>query len=606
LSLPLESYALLGDMHAAALVSTNGSIDWLTMPRFDSGSCFSALLGTPSDGHWSLSPAVPYRTSRRYRGDTLVLETTFASANGRATLVDCMTILGGRRHVLRLIEGVEGEVPFEGVFVPRFDYGSIVPWIELQDGRVVAIGGPDALVLHTNVPQTSADGEVRCQFTVRAGERMPFELTYFESHRTVPGSADVAGAIRRTEESWNVWSARCTYRGPYRDAVMRSLIVLKALTYAPTGGIIAAPTTSLPETLGGVRNWDYRYCWLRDSTFTLLALKNAGYHDEAAAFIAWLLRAVAGDPAKMQIMYGVAGERRLDERELPWLAGYEGSRPVRTGNAAYKQFQLDVYGEIGDALGQVLRSEAQVEPFLPIVLHDVAEFISAHALDDPDRSMWEIRGRARQFTESKAMAWSALDRAVKGVEAGLFEGPLEKWRARRDELHARILRRGYDAARGTFTQSYGSGDVDASLLLLPQIGFLPADDPRILGTVAAIERNLVEGPFVKRYLTRAAGANVDGLPEEEGAFLACSFWLVNYYVLVGRRAEATTLFEQLLALRNDVGLLSEEYDVAAKRQVGNFPQAFSHLAIVNAAHNLASDEGPVFQRSDRSATVPGA
>jgi GH15 family glucan-1,4-alpha-glucosidase len=598
--LPIESYALIGDMRSAALVSLEGSIDWLAWPRFDSGSCFTALLGTPDDGRWVLAPVQEFTSKRRYRGDTLVLETTFSTTSGRARVVDCMAILDEQRHLMRLVEGLEGEVEFEGVFAPRFDYGSIAPWLTVRDDHAIAIGGPDALVLRSDAVLTQVDRAVHSRFSVKPDEQVAFKVLYFPSHLPVPEGKDVPDAIHRTQRRWEEWAARCTYDGPYRDAVMRSLIVLKALTYAPTGGIIAAPTTSLPEELGGVRNWDYRYCWLRDSTFTLLALKNAGFHEEAAGFAGWLLRAVAGDPADLQIMYGVAGERRLDERTLPWLSGYGGAQPVRIGNAAYQQFQLDVLGEVGDALWQVLRSRLHFDPTLKAVLHDVIDYIHKSCRSGRDRGMWEVRGRPRHFTESKAMAWSALDRVVKGIEEGQFEGPLEEWRAERDALYAQILRRGYDSERNTFTQSYGHPELDASLLLLPQIGFLPPDDPRIAGTVAAIEKELAQGPFVKRYSTTAGDKNTDGLPGGEGAFLACTFWLADYYALVGRYDEATALFEQVLALRNDVGLLSEEYDIERKRLVGNFPQAFSHLALVNTAHNLTLREGPARQRSGQA------
>jgi GH15 family glucan-1,4-alpha-glucosidase len=598
----LESYALLGDTEGAALVSLSGSIDWLGLPRFDSPSCLTALLGTAEDGRWSLSPRSPFQTQRRYRDGTLVLETTFTTKRGSARLVDCMSMTQGRHRVLRLVTGLRGTVEFKCLFAPKFDYGSIVPWFTVDGSQVVAIGGADALVLRTPVPVELSDGTIHAHFAIKAKERLGFALTYYRSHETAPENGDVEAAIDETAAWWAAWSSRCTYRGPHRDAVLRSLIVLKALTYAPTGAIVAAPTTSLPEALGGVRNWDYRFCWLRDATFTILALLNAGYPDEASAFSTWLLRAIAGDPSKLQIMYGVAGERRLEETELPWLPGYQNSRPVRIGNAAFAQFQLDVYGEVIDALWQAVRGGMAPHPTFWAMLRRILDYVEDHWQEPAEHGMWEIRGEPRHFTQSKVMAWVAFDRAVKAIEAGAFDGPLEKWKSLREQIKAEILERGYDAAQQTFTQYYGSSDVDASLLLLTQVGFLPPDDPRMLGTIRAIERELYDAPFVQRYPVSSVHPNVDGLPGEEGAFLACSFWFADNLALIGRRHEAVTLFEQLLALRNDVGLLSEEYDVKEKRLVGNFPQAFSHLALVNTAYNLSRYEAsPAVQRSDPAA-----
>jgi GH15 family glucan-1,4-alpha-glucosidase len=597
MSEPIENYALLSDMHACALVSATGSVDWLATPRFDSPSCFTALLGTPADGRWTLVPTAPFSSQRRYRGETLVLETTFKTVEGEARVVDCMTLPRQNRELVRVVEGLRGEVTFDSMFAPRFDYASIAPWLSGEAQTVVAVGGPDALVLHAPVALTIAQTEARARFTVHAGEHAAFSITYFPSHLPVPNQFDAEVAVRETEAWWSAWSARCSYRGPYREAVVRSLITLKALTYEPTGAIVAAPTTSLPEALGGVRNWDYRYCWLRDATFTLLALLNAGYNEEATAFTNWLLRAIAGDPAKLQIMYGVAGERRLEEYKLPWLVGYETSQPVRIGNAAFAQFQLDVYGEVIDALWQAIRSGMPPHPAFWTMLRGILDYVARHWERPADNGMWEIRGKPQHFTHSKVMAWVAFDRAVKAVEANEFEGPVEEWRVLRDRIHAEVIELGYDSNRGTFTQYYGSEQLDASLLLLTQVGFLPADDPRIRGTVDAIQRELRDTSFVARYSTEPR-RNVDGLPSGEGAFLACSFWLVDNLTLMGRRTEAQMLFEQLLALRNDVGLLSEEYDVGRRRLVGNFPQAFSHLALVNSAYNLSRYEGPAVQRSN--------
>jgi GH15 family glucan-1,4-alpha-glucosidase len=603
MSEPLEAYALLGDMHGTALVSRAGSVDWLALPRFDAPSCLTALLGTAADGRWSLTPLATFTAERRYRGETLVLETAFTAPGGAARVVECMTLGSERRRLVRLVEGISGEVAFDCTFLPRFDYGSIAPWLTAHDNTIVALGGPDGLVLRAPVPLTVTGSEVRARFTVRAGERVPFALTYVPSHEHVPEPFDVVKAIAETEAAWSAWSSRCTYRGPYREAVIRSLLVLKALTYAPTGAIVAAATTSLPERIGGVRNWDYRFCWLRDATFTILALLNGGYADEAVAFTGFLLRSIAGDPSMVQIMYGVTGERRLEEYELPWLCGYENSRPVRIGNAAYAQFQLDVYGEVIDALWQAIRAGMKPHPAFWPMLRGIVNYVGRHWQQPADRGMWEVRGDPQHFTESKVMAWVAFDRAVKAIEAGSFEGPLEEWRALRDRIHAEVLEKGYDAKRNTFTQYYGSEQLDASLLLLSHVGFLPPDDPRIVGTVEAIERELCGGPFVRRYSTDPS-CNVDGLPGDEGAFLACSFWLVDNLALLGRYTEARRLFEQLLTLRNDVGLLSEEYDVRNGRLVGNIPQAFSHLALVNSAYNLARGEGPAVQRAEEAAPPP--
>jgi GH15 family glucan-1,4-alpha-glucosidase len=583
MSTPVEDCALIGDCHGAGLVSKAGSLDWLCVPRFDSAACFAALLGNPEHGHWSIAPrSGAVRTRRRYVGDSLVLETEFETPEGVVALIDCMPPDSEWVDVVRIVEGRRGRVPMHMDLVIRFEYGSVVPWVTRESEGLRAIAGPEMLHLRTPVQLESRDLATRADFDVAAGERVPFVMTFHPSHLAPPPAVDAESMHSATLRWWSRWSELSTYSGRYRDAVQRSLIVLKALTYAPTGGIVAAPTTSLPEQLGGSRNWDYRYCWLRDATITLYTLLLSGHTEEARAWREWLLRAIAGSPAQIQIMYGLGGERRLTEYELPWLPGYEGSRPVRVGNAAHGQLQLDVYGELLDAMHQC-RCRG---------LESVAGWRLERALLDflesnwqlPDRGIWEVRGASRQFTHSKLMAWVAFDRAVQAVERFGRDGPAERWRAIADEIHREVCARGFSQRRGAFTQSYGSDDLDASLLLMPLVGFLPASDPRVKGTVAAIERDLMVGGLVERYHARP---EVDGLPEGEGAFLACSFWLVDNLVLQGRQKDAELLFERLLALRNDVGLLSEEYDVAHQRQVGNFPQAFSHLALVDAAQALS-------------------
>jgi GH15 family glucan-1,4-alpha-glucosidase len=592
--LPLEDYALLGDCETAALVGRDGSIDWLCLPRFDSGACFSALLGTPEHGRWLVAPAGEVRAvRRRYRDDTLVLETEFETAEGVVVLVDCMPPADGTHDVVRLVEGRRGRVKMRTELVIRFDYGSSVPWVQRSGGGIAAVAGPDLLRLETPVALRGEGFRTLGEFSVGEGERVPFTLTWSPSHLTPPPFADPVRAVAHTETFWRNWASRSTYRGPYRDAVVRSLVTLKALTYAPTGGIVAAPTTSLPEKIGGVRNWDYRYCWLRDATFTLYALLNAGYTDEALAWRNWLVRAVAGRPEQAQIMYGIGGERRLLEFEMPWLPGYEGSRPVRVGNAASQQFQLDVYGEVLDTLHLSRRLGLPADDAGWRVEAALGSYV-AKVWREPDEGIWEVRGPRRHFTYSKVMAWVALDRAVKSVEHFGLAGPVDKWRAARAAVHAEVCREGYDRDLKSFVQYYGGKSLDASLLLLPLVGFLPANDPRVLGTVAAIERTLMRDGFVDRYPTVEA---IDGLPPGEGAFLPCSFWLVDNYVLLGRRDEAQRLFERLAGLANDVGLLAEEYDPSLKRLVGNFPQAFSHISLVNSAKNLsAEDNGPAEHR----------
>jgi GH15 family glucan-1,4-alpha-glucosidase len=592
---PIEDYALIGDTHTAGLVSRHGSIDWLCLPRFDSPACFAALLGDRSNGRWLLAPAGPVReVRRRYQGDTLVLETEYRTDDGVVRVVDCMPPRQWDPDVARIVEGVRGRVPMRMELTIRFDYGSIVPWVRHIDGALHAVAGPDSVWLRTPVPVRGENWTSLADFTVAEGERVPFMLTWHASHRPAPRRIDPVQALGDTEAWWGQWASRIDYGGGWQDAVIRSLLTLKALTYAPTGGIVAAPTTSLPEQLGGVRNWDYRYCWLRDATFTLSALMLAGLADEATAWREWLLRAVAGKPRQMQILYGVGGERRITEQELDWLGGYEGSRPVRVGNAAVHQFQLDVYGEVMDTLhlGRHIGLESD-EPAWDLQ-QALLEFLESK-WREPDEGIWEIRGPRRHFTHSKMMAWVALDRAIKAVELSGHQGPVDRWRAVRRELHDEVCREGYDTERDTFVQFYGADHLDASLLLIPLVGFLPAGDPRVKGTVAAIQRELMVDGLVHRYPPEGS-QSVDGLPPGEGAFLACTFWLADNLALMGRREEALTIFERLLTLRNDVGLLAEEFDPASGRQLGNFPQAFSHVALVNTANYLSESPMPAWAR----------
>lgn len=596
--LRLEDYALLGDCETAALVGRDGSIDWLCWPRFDSDACFAALLGGPEHGHWRVAPVDPVlRVARRYRPGTLILETDFDTAAGGITLVDFMPLRGTMPDIVRLVIGRHGRVAVRSTLRPRFGYGRADPWLShTETGDTCAVAGPDMLVLHGPVGHTVADGAAVADVTVAAGERAAFVLTYAPSHQRPPKGVDPDAALADTESFWRGWSGRCTLRGPWTDAVTGSLVTLKALTYRPTGGIVAAPTTSLPERLGGVRNWDYRFCWLRDATFTLLALMNAGYTDEARSWRNWLLRAVAGNPQQMQIMYGLAGERRLIEWEADWLPGYEGARPVRIGNAAAHQHQLDVFGEVMDALHQARESglnDSEAGWHLQRVLMDHLEAI----WERPDEGIWETRGGPEPFTYSKVMAWVALDRAVKGIEHFGLDGPLDRWRALRRHIHDQVCERGFNAELGSFVQSYGARRLDAALLLLPLVGFLPADDPRVRGTVDAVERHLLADGLVLRY---DSARTDDGLPAGEGVFLACSFWLADNYLLQGRHREAVGLFRRLLDLRNDVGLLAEEYDPVNRRQVGNFPQAFSHIALINTAQALTTLCAGPHQRAGES------
>jgi GH15 family glucan-1,4-alpha-glucosidase len=590
----IEDYALIGDCETAALVGRNGSIDWLCLPRFDSPACFAALLGTPEHGRWQIAPATePKAIRRRYRGDTLVVETEFETDEGVVALIDAMPLRSGTPMLARLVEGRRGRVPLRMELVIRFDYGTRVPWVRRQEDGLSAVSGPDALRLRTPVELVGRDLRTIAEFTVGEGERVPFVMAWYRSHEPEPPALDAVTCVTETERFWSTWCARCDAPSEWREAIVRSLITLKALTYTPTGGLVAAVTTSLPEQLGGVRNWDYRFCWLRDATFALYALMTGGYVDEALAWRDWLLRAVAGAPAQAQIMYGLAGERRLSELELRELPGYEGAAPVRIGNAAHAQFQLDVYGEVLDTLYVARRAGLPPDENAWRVERALVEFVEKE-WREPDEGIWEVRGPRRHFTHSKVMAWVALDRAVKDCDRfGLPSEALAQWRRCRAEIHAEICARGFDADLGAFVQSYGSKLLDASLLMLPLVGFLPARDPRVIGTVKAIEGRLLEDGFVRRYET---DPGVDGLPAGEGAFLACTFWLADNLVLQGRDAEARAIFERLLSLRNDVGLLSEEYDVRAKRLVGNFPQGFSHVGVINTARNLSRNRSPAEQR----------
>jgi GH15 family glucan-1,4-alpha-glucosidase len=591
----IEDYALIGDCAAAALVGRDGSIDWLCWPRFDSDACLAALLGTPDHGRWQIAPwDDDARITRRYRPDTLILETRFECADGAVTLVDFMPLRAAHSRLVRLVVGERGRVAMQTELVLRFGYGAVVPWVTRVDGIWRAVAGPDMVVLHTPVHLTGHNLRTAGEFTVAAGETVPFVLTYVPSHAAAPPPLVARAALEETESFWRDWSKRCRPPPGCSEPVVRSLITLKALTYWPTGGLVAAPTAALPERVGGTRNWDYRFCWLRDATLTLLALMDAGYFDEAQAWRAWLVRAVAGSPEQVQIMYGIAGERRLTEWEIPWLPGYERSAPVRIGNAAYNQLQLDVFGEVMDALHQA-RS------------HGIAASESGWALQkaflahleriwtEPDQGIWEVRAEPRHFTYSKVMAWVAFDRAIKSARQFGLDGPVETWQSTAAAIHDDVMRRGFDRQLGSFVQSYGSKEFDASLLLLPCVGFLPPDHRYVRGTVRAIESRLLSDGFVLRYDTDGAS---DGLPAGEGAFLACSFWLVDAYILQERFTDARRLFDRLLALRNDVGLLSEQYDPGTGRLVGNFPQAFTHVALVNSAFNLTRSEKPAQQRAE--------
>lgn len=601
MALDIEDYALIGDCKAAALVSRRGSIDWLCWPRFDSDACHAALLGTSEHGRWQIAPRdETARVTRCYRPDTLILETRFECADGAVTLIDFMPVDTEHCHVVRLVSGEAGCVAMHTEFVIRFGYGAIVPWVTRLDNTTVrAVAGPDMVVLRTPVRLCGQNMRTIGEFSVRAGETIPFVLTNSQSHLPVPRPLDPISALQFTEKFWTEWAKKCQPAGGCTDAVTRSLITLKALTYRPTGGIVAAPTTSLPERLGATRNWDYRFCWLRDATLTLLALMAAGYYQEAQEWREWLLRAVAGSPDQVQIMYGIGGERRLTEWEIPWLPGYQLSSPVRIGNAASGQRQLDIFGEVMDVLHQARANEiaasesgwALQQAFLAHLENEWGK---------PDEGIWEVRSGRLHFTYSKVMAWVAFDRAIKSAKQFGLAGPIERWREVAAAIHADVCTRGIDPDRGCFVQSYGSNHLDASLLLLSQVGFLPPNDPRVLATLQAVEQELLLDGFVMRYDT---GATDDGLPPGEGAFIACSFWLVDAYVHQQRFEDAWELFDRLLNIRNDLGLLSEEYDPSARRLVGNFPQAFSHVALVNSAFNLTAVAKPEEQRA---APVPKA
>jgi GH15 family glucan-1,4-alpha-glucosidase len=594
----IEDYAVVGDLQTVALIGRSGSVDWLCFPRFDSGSCFSALLGTSDEGRWLIAPAAGgHAVDRRYRHQTLILESEWQTDTGRVRVIDFMPPRETKPDIVRIVEGLEGRVTMRTELVMRFDYGSIVPWVRrVDEGAIVAIGGPDGLVLRTPIELSPEAMTHTAEFIVEKGDRVPFVLTWFPSAERPPDGVDAEEALVQTEQSWLDWMGGCGYDGPYKSAVYTSLMVLKALTYAPTGAIVAAPTTSLPERIGGVRNWDYRFSWLRDATFTLYALMNAGFHDEARAWRDWLLRAVAGDPAKMQILYGVAGERRIPELELDWLPGYGGSRPVRVGNAAHEQFQLDVYGEMMDALHEARRHGLARDDHAWSLQRNVLDFLEG-AWDEPDEGIWEVRGPRRHFTHSKVLAWVAFDRGIEAVERWDRPGPVDRWRTMRAEIHEEVCREGFNVELNSFTQSYGSDALDASTLFIPLVGFLPPNDPRVVGTIEAIQRDLTRDGFVERY--RVEDQHVDGLPAGEGVFLPCSFWLVDALLMLERNDEARELFEKLLGVSNDLGLLSEEYDPAAKRLLGNFPQAFTHVGLVNSAYNISHHTGPTHQRGSR-------
>ncbi|HKD59452.1 MAG TPA: glycoside hydrolase family 15 protein [Terracidiphilus sp.] len=599
----IEDYGLIGDCESAALVARNGSIDWLCWPRFDSDACFAALLGTPENGRWLLAPASNVKnTSRKYRDHTLILETRFETVDGAVTVIDFMPPRTGHADLVRIVRGESGQVRMAMELTIRFDYGLSVPWISsIGNGLLHAIVGPHLIVVNGGVALAHSEGTVRAEFTINRGETIPFVIMHSPSHESAPLPISAGAALAQTEGFWRDWIAQCTYQGPVLEAVERSLIVLKALTYAPTGGIVAAPTTSLPEEIGGERNWDYRYCWLRDATFTLLAFMNAGFQSEARAWRDWLLRSVAGEASQDQIMYGIAGERRLFEWEVPWLPGYENSKPVRVGNAAATQLQLDVYGEVADAMHQARKSERSVSEQSAAIERDWISHLEKIWMQ-PDEGIWEVRGERLQFTHSKVMAWVAVDRAIKDFEQFRITGPLDHWRKLRDEIHAHVCRHGFNPAVGTFVQSYGSTALDASLLLIPLVGFLPASDPRVVATIEAIERKLVVDGFVMRYDLEKSD---DGLEGGEATFLLCSFWLVDCLIMLGRRGDAQHLFDRLLDVRNDLGLLAEEYDPVSVRQLGNFPQAFSHIGLVNSAVNLSRAIAPLSQRTDSEPSEVG-
>ncbi|KEF04121.1 glucoamylase [Streptomyces rimosus] len=591
----IEDYALIGDMQTAALVCRDGTVDWLCLPRFDSPAVFAGLLGTEENGFWRMGPAhgpegapVP-ADRRRYRGDSLVLESEWDTPRGTVRVIDFMPPReDATPQLIRIVEGVSGRVPMRSALRMRFSYGWVVPWVHKVDERTVAVAGPDAVWLDTEAETYGKDLTTYADFTVGPGERIAFTISWQPSHSRPPHVPEPEAALEATEDFWREWVDHCTYHGPYRDAVVRSLITLKALTYAPTGGIVAAPTTSLPEDIGGSRNWDYRFTWLRDAAITLSSLLRTGYREEARAWREWLLRAVAGDPENLQIMYGIAGERELGENELTWLTGYENSRPVRVGNGAAGQLQLDVYGEVTEALHLAHNTGLARNDYASLLQLKLIQWVEKH-WDEPDEGIWEVRGPRRHFVHSKVMTWVAVDRTIKLIESGDVDGPLDRWKQLRETIHREVCEKGYDKERNTFTQSYGSKELDASLLLIPQMGFLPPDDKRVIGTIEAIQRELgTEDGFILRYPTSGEDAGVDGLEGDEGAFLACSFWLADDLAMIGRVEEARILFEKLLSLRNDLGLLAEEWDSRLQRQVGNFPQAFSHVPLIDTALRLTA------------------
>ncbi|MFJ8751321.1 glycoside hydrolase family 15 protein [Streptomyces sp. NPDC102441] len=590
----IEDYALIGDMQTAALVCRDGTADWLCLPRFDSHAIFAGLLGTEENGFWRLGPARPEGAEppaadrRRYRGDSLVLESEWDTPRGTVRVTDFMPPRDGAPQLIRIVEGVSGRVPMRSELRMRFSYGRVTPWVHKVGDRTVAVAGPDSVWLDTDAETYGRNLTTYSDFTVAPGDRIAFTISWQPSHHEPPSVPEPESSLEATENFWREWVEQCTYHGPYREAVVRSLITLKALTYAPTGGIVAAPTTSLPEDIGGSRNWDYRYTWLRDAAITLSSLLRTGYREEARAWREWLLRAVAGDPENLQIMYGIAGERELGEAELDWLPGYENSGPVRVGNGAANQLQLDVYGEVTEALHLAHMTGLTRNDYAMGLQLKLISYLEKH-WDEPDEGIWEVRGPRRHFVHSKVMAWVAVDRTIKLIESGDVEGPLERWLQLRDDIHRDVCERGYDPERNTFTQSYGSQELDASLLLIPQMGFLPPDDKRVIGTIEAIQRELsTEDGFVLRYPTEGDDAGVDGLEGDEGAFLACSFWLADDLAMIGRVDEARRLFEKLLSLRNDLGLLAEEWDSGLQRQVGNFPQAFSHVPLIDTALRLTA------------------
>ncbi|MEU6810704.1 glycoside hydrolase family 15 protein [Streptomyces sp. NPDC046831] len=590
----IEDYALIGDMQTAALVCRDGTVDWLCLPRFDSHAIFAGLLGTEEHGFWRLGPAhaadaePPVAARRSYRGDSLILESEWDTPRGTVRVTDFMPPRDGAPQLIRIVEGVSGRVPMRSALRMRFSYGRIVPWVHKHEGRTVAVAGPDSVWFDTPAEAYGESLTTYADFTVAPGDRIAFTISWQPSHKEPPPLPEPEQSLAATEAFWREWVGHCTYHGPYREAVVRSLITLKALTYAPTGGIVAAPTTSLPEDIGGVRNWDYRYTWLRDAAITLSSLLRTGYREEARAWREWLLRAVAGDPENLQIMYGIAGERELGEAELEWLPGYENSAPVRVGNGAAHQLQLDVYGEVTEALHLAHMTGLARNDYASLLQIKLIRYLEQH-WQEPDEGIWEVRGPRRHFVHSKVMAWVAVDRTIKLLESGDADGPLERWKELRDEIHRDVCERGYDPERNTFTQSYGSQELDASLLIIPQVGFLPPDDKRVIGTIEAIQRELsTPDGFILRYPTEGDHAGVDGLPGDEGAFLACSFWMADDLAMIGRVDEARKLFEKLLSLRNDLGLLAEEWDPRLQRQVGNFPQAFSHVPLIDTALRLTA------------------